>query len=215
MNPTVRLMRQILVLCVLFSTVSCANTTSSGSAQTERPIVSVPTSSTPNPPPSDAPSAIPMDSAPAPVASATPAACLADPELDAFASGLLADLAARDPERLASRVSDTFDFVVEGTDVAIPPMSADEAAAAMIDGLPGGFQGYRPLAPGALVVCLPGVTPAAVGGDAILEGLDTEAFLTTGWGASSREEAFVYLARQPDGTPYWRGIWYSLAGFER
>jgi len=114
-------------------------------------------------------------------------------------------------------MSGVFDFVVDATDVAIPPLSAAAAATAFVDGLKEpGFDGYWPLAPAAAVRCLPGITPAKLfPGNEILKGQFTEAFLTSGWGTTAKEEAFLYLAKRADGSPYWRGIWYSLAGFER
>jgi hypothetical protein len=225
-NGNLRL-RSGMAMVVVLLVASCASTASQPPATMDPPVATIaPTPIVTTKPsavatPATTPIATPFATRPVATASPSPAAsvaaCLKDPALDAFASALLADLTGRDPKALAARMSGTFEFVVEGTDVAIPPMSVDVAAQAFVDGLKEpGFDGYWPLAPAAAVRCLPGITPAKLfPGNEILKGKFTAAFLTTGWGTTGGEEAFLYLSKRPDGSPSWRGTWYSLGGFER
>jgi hypothetical protein len=191
-------------------TLTTAPTPTTAPSPTPAPTPTPTRPATATPPPFP-PTASPI---PTPAPTVRAVVCVKDPTLDAFATGLLADLAARDEKRLAARMSNGFEFVVEATDVAIPPMTARAAASAFVDGLAEPFRGYRPLVRGSSIDCEPSVTPEKLSpGNWILKGKYAAAFLTTGWGPGGDEEAFVYLERRSDGTPYWRGVWYSLAGF--
>jgi hypothetical protein len=151
---------------------------------------------------------------PSPVPNASAAPCLQDPALEAFAVGLMIDLTSRDAQRIASRMSDTFDFVVANTDVPLPPMSVDMAVHALLDGLSEPFVGYYPVRAGSAIACVPGVTAEIYAPkNDILRGFYMTTFLTTGWGTGGRDDAFVYVSTRPDGTPAFRGVWYAPNGF--
>lgn len=127
---------------------------------------------------------------------------------------LLADLRSRDRERIAARMGRSFEFVVEATDVALDPMSPRRAARSLVNGLGEPFVGYRPLVRGSRIRCERGVTPEKLfPGSTFLNARYDRAVLTAGRGPNGDEEAFVFLARRSNGTFYWRGIVYSLAGF--
>jgi hypothetical protein len=177
------------------------------------PVPSVP--STPSVSPTATPPAAPTKS-PAGSPSAAAAVCVKDPELDAFARGLLADLSSRKERRIAARVAKRFSFVAEATDVDPLVMTPAEAAAAMVDGLGEPFVGYRPLVAGSRIRCVRHPTAAVRDlGAWMLDGAYDAKILTRGWGPDGDEEAFLYLVRRADGSIVWKAVLYSLAGFRQ
>ena len=165
---------------------------------------------------------------PTPQATATPTAtsaaarCLKGQQLNAFAAGLLADLERRDAAALQARMGKSFTFVMEATDVAIPARRPERAVRELLTGLRAegfmdsdGTPRIVPLARAARVRCVSDTQLDRATGLAILGRGFEAAFLASGWGKAGDEEAFVFLARNASGRLVWRGVWYSIAGFER
>lgn len=186
----------------------------SASATAEAPTTQpTPASSEPTPEPT---------TASRPTATATAARCLKSREVNDFAVESVADMARRDADALEARMGRSFKFVIEATDVDIPAREPDRAVGELLTGLrEEGFMGSDgkprivPLAEGARIRCVSGVPLDRETGRAIL-GRDYEAaFLATGWGSAGDEEAFVFLTRNASGRLVWRGLWYSIAGFDR
>jgi hypothetical protein len=130
--------------------------------------------------------------------------CLRDPVLDSFAQSLLADIASRDPARVARRMGETFLFVMAQSDV--DGTTTPAAATPKLLGRP-----Y--LVPSDRISCDTEMPPELAVGGVDLAGRYVGAVRTTGWGTAGGDEAFVYLAQRPTGETYWLGMLYAFGGF--
>ena len=133
-------------------------------------------------------------------------ACQPTRDLDQFALGLLADLADRAGPRLAARMHGTFHLLLRQSGGEGAQKTPEAAVSALLGGP---YLGGHPA-----IRCQPGSDLGALlpEGD-VFKGMYASAFYSTGWGIAGGDEAIVYLARLPNGQPYWLGILYAWGGF--
>ena len=62
------------------------------------------------------------------------------------------------------------------------------------------------------MVALLGTDPITIVGPNVIE---ARPLFTSGWGAEGKDEAILFIAKQPDGRLYWHGLLFAKDGFEQ
>lgn len=109
-----------------------------------------------------------------------------------------------------------FQYVVEATDVGLDPVAPSVAVKQLYAGVPDpeGNPWFLPLAKGAKVRCVRAVRLADLNADSSFwPGWDV-GVLSTGWGEDGNREAIIVLGHRADGSPVWRGLFYTFVGFD-
>lgn len=161
--------------------------------------------------------AVPATDTPAPAVTPTPAPtatpAVADPPesdngMTAFAETLRLAIDHRDSAALQAAMGDRFDIINwMGDGKEYSP--AEAAAVLQSDYLVTG--GSAQVQPGADLATLLADRPLAF----FAPDFKAErAWLVTGLGSEGRGEGLAFIARQPDGKPYWNGMLFAPSGFD-
>jgi hypothetical protein len=62
------------------------------------------------------------------------------------------------------------------------------------------------------LVALLGTDPVTIVGPGVIE---ARSLFTSGWGSEGKDEAVLFIAKQPDGSLYWHGFLFAKDGFEK
>ncbi len=123
----------------------------------------------------------------------------------AFRGALLAALAARDSARLQAWMTEP--FVTGAWRGELSDAAAADALGSLYSDQLGPDNQLTPVMSADLVALLGGQDPLAIAGKTD----SADAFLVSGWGKDRRDEAILFVARQPDSRLKWSG-WMQVKG---